>query len=98
MDEGQSDKNIAIVEMPSGSNSVSPKMNFLYFKLDKNNEWFVTTPFIIKLSDWICVSANEPAQNSKFGRCKTYMFHARILYRIWVSTIRFGEKYRRSRH
>lgn len=56
----QVDKNVVIVEIPSGSNSVSSKTDFPYFKLDENNRWFVTTPFVVKLSDWICVSANEP--------------------------------------
>jgi hypothetical protein len=57
---GQINKNVAIIEIPSGSNSKVPKTDFPYFKLDENNGWFVTTPFVVKLSDWICVSANEP--------------------------------------
>jgi hypothetical protein len=57
---GQSDKNTAIIEIPSGKNLASPKTDLPYFKLDENNKWFATTPFIIKLSDWICVSAKEP--------------------------------------
>jgi hypothetical protein len=53
-------ENIAIVEIPSGSTAVSLKTPFPYFKLDENNDWFVTTPYIVKLSDGICVSVNEP--------------------------------------
>ncbi|GHT14973.1 hypothetical protein FACS1894170_12390 [Planctomycetales bacterium] len=58
--ERRADKNVAIIEVPSGATVASPKTQFPYFTLDENNAWFVTTPCIVKLSDWICILANEP--------------------------------------
>jgi hypothetical protein len=58
--EEQNDKNIAIIEIPSDTVSLPIKTLFPYFKLDESNAWYVTTPFIIKLSDGICVSTREP--------------------------------------
>jgi hypothetical protein len=58
--EKQNNENIAIIEIPSDTASVSIKTIFPYFKLDENNGWYITTPFIIKLSDGICVSVSEP--------------------------------------
>ncbi|MDR2346342.1 MAG: hypothetical protein LBE18_09775 [Planctomycetaceae bacterium] len=58
--EKKKDKNVVIIEIPSDTVSAPAKTIFPYFKLDDNNGWYVTTPFIIKLSDGICVSGSEP--------------------------------------
>jgi hypothetical protein len=51
--------NAALIEIPSPSTEDLPQVSFPVFKLDDHNEWFVTTPCMIKTTDGICVSIDE---------------------------------------
>ncbi|MDR2439727.1 MAG: hypothetical protein LBE12_10220 [Planctomycetaceae bacterium] len=51
--------NVAIIDIPSCTPAVLPKTSLPIFKLDENNDWFVSTPCILKLSHGICISVNE---------------------------------------
>ena len=51
-------KGIAIVVINSRNERV-PDTSFLTFRLDNRNDWFVTTPCVVKISDGICEEINE---------------------------------------
>ncbi|MDR0705427.1 MAG: hypothetical protein LBF88_10635 [Planctomycetaceae bacterium] len=57
--EKQTTINVAIIDVPSRTPAVLPKTLLPIFKLDENNDWFVSTPCILELSNGICISVNE---------------------------------------
>jgi hypothetical protein len=56
---GQKAKRIALVVVPSRPNEKIPDTPFPTFWLDRQNDWFVTTPCAIKLSEGICVEIGK---------------------------------------
>ncbi|MDR2755016.1 MAG: hypothetical protein LBC20_04860 [Planctomycetaceae bacterium] len=57
--ESRNATKVALIDIPSREPAVLPKTSFPVFKLDENNDWFVPTPYIIEISDGICISVNE---------------------------------------
>jgi len=57
--ERRNAKGIAIVVIPSRANESHPQTQFPLFMLDKQNDWFVTTPCVVKLVDGICVVTGD---------------------------------------
>jgi len=52
-------KNVAIVVISSRPNDKMPDTAFPAFWLDRQNDWFVSTPCIVKLSEGVCVAIEE---------------------------------------
>jgi len=52
-------ENVAIVVIPSRSGDKILQTSFPTFVLDRKNDWFVTTPVVVKLVDGICVEIGE---------------------------------------
>ena len=50
---------IAIVVVPLQSNEKMPDTVFPTFVLDRQNDWFVSTPCVVELSEGICVEVGE---------------------------------------
>ena len=50
---------ISIVVVPSGSNEKVYNTSFSMFCLDNRNDWFVTTPCVVRISEGICVEVGE---------------------------------------
>jgi len=57
--EARKSKGIAIAMIPSRTNERRPKTPFPIFMLDSQNDWFATTPCVIKLVDGVCVAVGD---------------------------------------
>jgi hypothetical protein len=57
--ENRTEINVALINVPSREPTIPPQTSFPIFNLDKHNDWFVSTPCIIEVSDGICISVNE---------------------------------------
>ena len=57
--EARNAKGIAIVMIPSRTNENRLQSPFPLFMLDSQNDWFVTTPCVVKLVDGVCVAVGD---------------------------------------
>jgi len=57
--EARNAKGVAIVMIPSHANEKVLDTHFLVFMLDNQNDWFVTTPCVVKLVDGVCISTGD---------------------------------------
>jgi hypothetical protein len=57
--ENRKAKNVAIIVVPTRPNERISATSFPTFWLDEQNDWFVTTPCVVKLSKGICVEIGE---------------------------------------
>lgn len=55
----QQTKGVAIVVIPSDFQNDPPQTSFPTFILDRENDWFITTPYVVTIKDGICISAGE---------------------------------------
>jgi len=57
--EARNINGIAIVLIPSRVDESRIKSPFPLFMLDSQNDWFVTTPYVVKLVDGVCVATGD---------------------------------------
>jgi hypothetical protein len=60
--EREKTKRVAFVVVPSRANETAPNTSFPVFWLDDQNGWFVSTPFVVKVSEGICITAGNKVE------------------------------------